>query len=256
MDAVILSDLALGQLIVIGLAAFASAFVSGVAGFGGSFILAVALTPLIGPKSVVPVIAVYALSANLGRVYFYRKEVHWPFAVQFILASLPGLAVGAMFLKWVPEDALLAVFGSVLLVAVPARRLLKRAQFSPGWKTTAAIGFSFGVISGTAVGSGMFVVAALNTFGLQGAALLGTDAVIGIVNAASRVVAFWWLGLLDMRLALAGMLVGAVSIPATWVASLLVRRIGGKLHSAIIETVIILAGLVFLGSALRSASLL
>ncbi|MEM7446528.1 MAG: sulfite exporter TauE/SafE family protein [Pseudomonadota bacterium] len=232
-------------ILVIG-AAFASAFVSGVAGFGGSFILAIALTPIIGPRAVVPVIAVYALSSNLGRIYIFRKDIHWRFAIQFIIASLPGLAVGASLLKWLPEAMLLVVFGIVLMLAVPTRRFLKRRKFEPGWKSTAAIGFVFGAVSGTAVGSGMFVVAALNTFGLHGPILLGTDAVIGIVNAFTRVVAFWWLDLLDLRLAVMGLAVGLVALPATWLASLLVRRIGQALHAQLIEVLIVIAGASFL----------
>jgi len=230
-------------------AAFLSAFVSGVAGFGGSFVLAIVLTPIIGPRAVVPAIAVYALCANIGRVYIYRNDIHWRFAFQFILSSLPGLAVGAAILKTLPENALLGVFGVVLLSAVPLRRLLKRTEFDPGIRTTATIGFVFGAVSGTAVGSGMFVVAALNTFGLHGAALLGTDAVIGITNAFTRVVTFWWLDLLDARLAIMGLAMGAVALPATWLASGLVRRIGQSLHSRIIEAIIVFAGLSFLYGA-------
>ncbi|RMA40670.1 sulfite exporter TauE/SafE family protein [Rhodophyticola porphyridii] len=238
-----------GELLLVAGAAFLSAFVSGVAGFGGSFVLAIVLTPIIGPRAVVPAIAVYALCANVGRVYIYRREIHWRFAFQFILSSLPGLAIGAAILKTLPEFALLAVFGVALLSAVPLRRFLKRTQFEPGISTIVAIGFVFGAASGTAVGSGMFVIAALNTFGLHGAALLGTDAVIGITNAVTRVVTFWWLDLLDARLAIIGLTMGAVALPATWLASGLVRRMDQTLHSRIIEAIIIFAGLSFLVSA-------
>lgn len=239
------------SLLLIGSAAFAAAFVSGFAGFGGSFILAIALTTAVGPKAVVPIIAVYATFANLSRVYIYRNDVNWAFAIQFITASMPGLAIGALFLKWVPETVLLAVFGVVLLGVIPLRRYLKNANFAPTWQTTAVIGFVFGVVSGTAVGSGMFVIAALNSFGLYSAMLLGTDAVIGIVNAVSRVVTFTWLGLLTWPHFLAGLLTGLVSLPATWLASLLVKKVGQKLHTTIIEVVIALAGLSFLVSAIN-----
>jgi len=237
------------DLLLVLVATFASAFVSGIAGFGGSFVLAIALTPLIGPRAVVPTIAVYAFCANLGRVYIYRNSIHWRFAVQFVIASLPGLAIGSWLLKTLPESGLMVVFGVVLLSAVPMRRLLKRISFKPGAATTATIGFVFGAVSGTAVGSGMFVIAALNTFGLHGPMLLGTDATIGITNAFTRVITFWWLGLLDLRLAVMGVTMGAVSLPATWVASLVVRRLGQNLHAQIIEAIILLAGLSFIVSA-------
>lgn len=231
-------------------AAFVSAFVSGVGGFGGSFILAIVLTPLIGPKAVVPLIAVYALCANIGRLFFYRKTINWPFVLQFILASIPGLALGAAFLKLVPETVLLAVFGFVLLSALPIRRYLKKVDFKPSWPTIAVIGFLFGAVSGTAVGSGMFVIAALNTFGLHGVFLMGTDAAIGITNALMRVVTFWSLGLLDAQMMLAGLLMGIASLPASWLASLLVTRMGQKRHSQLIEVIIAVAGACFVAMAL------
>lgn len=238
--------------IIVG-AAFLSAFVSGVGGFGGSFILAIVLTPLIGPKAVVPLIAVYALCANIGRLYFYRRTINWRFVVQFILASIPGLAIGAAFLKLVPEAVLLAVFGAVLLSAIPIRRYLKRVDFSPTWPTIAVIGFVFGAVSGTAVGSGMFVIAALNTFGLHGVVLMGTDAAIGITNALMRVVTFWSIGLLNYQMMLAGLLMGLVSLPASWLASLLVARMGQKRHSQLIEIIIAFAGACFVVMAFLPA---
>jgi uncharacterized membrane protein YfcA len=237
------------EFLLVILATFGAAFVSGIAGFGGSFVLAIALTPVLGPRAVIPAIAVYSLFANLGRLYIYRKSIHWRFSVQFVMASLPGLAFGSWLLKELPEAALLGIFGFVLLSAVPLRRILVRAAFKPDLATTVTIGVVFGAVSGAAVGSGMFVIAALNTFGLHGAVLLGTDAAIGIANAVSRVVAFWWLGLLDVRLTVIGVSLGAVSLPATWLASLVVRHIGQRLHSQIIEAIIVAAGASFLISA-------
>ncbi len=237
-------------LVLILSAGFVAAYVSGIGGFGGSFILAAALTTVTGPKAVVPLIAVYALFANLGRVYIYRKDIHWNFVIRFILASLPGLWLGAQFLKWVPETYLMLLFGLLLIGALPLRRRLKQIQSEPHWGTLAAIGFIFGAVSGTAVGSGMFVIAALNTIGLHGAALLGTDAAIGIANSASRIITFAALGLLDRGTVLVGGLLGAVSIPATWMASLTVRKMGREIHAWIIEAIILCAGLFFLVSAI------
>ena len=253
MDVSLFSAFGATEIALVAVAAFVSAFISGVAGFGGSFILAIALTPIIGPRAVVPTVAVYAVFSNLWRLYIFRKEIHWRFAVQFILASLPGLALGSAMLKSLPEDALLVVFGIVLISAVPVRRLLERSNFEPGLKTTILIGFVFGAVSGTAVGSGMLVIAALNTFGLHGAVLLGTDAAIGIASAVMRVVTFWWLDLLDGRLAAMGLAIGLVALPATWAAGKFVRNLGRKLHAQIIEVIIVLAGAAFLASAVFGA---
>ena len=59
----------------------------------------------------------------------------------------------------------------------------------------AVIGFTFGTVSRSAVGSGMFVIAALNAISLRNANLRGGDAAIRIVNSVSRNTASATLGL-------------------------------------------------------------
>ena len=59
---------------VAALAAGAAA-IGAVGGFGTGVILTAALTPLIGVKQVVPVLAVAGVIINLGRFWFYRGSL-------------------------------------------------------------------------------------------------------------------------------------------------------------------------------------
>ena len=102
-------DAMLLEYAMIAAAAFAGAIVSGLGGFGGSFIIVVVLTPVVGPKAVIPLIAVYAICANLTRVYFYWRTIAWKSAIQFTVASLPGIYLGASFLREIPETHFLGV---------------------------------------------------------------------------------------------------------------------------------------------------
>lgn len=234
----------------IALAAFVAALISGLGGFGGSFIIVIALTPVVGAKSTIPLIAVYAICANLSRVYIYRRTIAWKPAIQFTVASLPGIIVGARFLKQIPEIYFLAFLGTVLILILPARRYLKRTQFRPGLKTMVGLGLFFGFMSGTAAGSGMLVIAFFNSIGLSGPLLLGTDAIIGLANALGRSGAFFGMGLLDLRLILLGVFMGAVTFPASWVASIAVKRMGARIHDVLIEGLIAIAGFTFILRAL------
>jgi len=231
------------NIILIGIAAFASAVVSGLGGFGGAFIIIIALTPIVGPKAVIPLIAVFAVCNNLSRIVIYRKTIEWRLAVHFTLASLPGVYAGARILAWIPERALFGLLGCALLAAIPLRRYLRRRRFRPGPVTITAMGLIFGLVSGTAAGSGMFVIAGLSSVGLQGALLLGTDAAIGIVNAVSRVAAYASLGLLNRELLIGGFLMGVMTLPGAWVASRIVAAMGDRLHSWFIEILIAGGGL-------------
>ena len=211
--------------ILLAVAAFASSLVSGLGGFGGAFILVLVLTPIVGAKSVVPLISIFAVFNNLSRLYIYRRTIRWRLALHFTLASLPGVYVGANFLALIPERAFLVFLGTILLSA-----------------TIAGLGLGFGLVSGAAAGAGMLVVASLSAVGLQGPLLLGTDAAIGIVNAISRAGLYWHLELLNVELAIIGLLLGAFTLPGSWVSSLIVNRLGLSLHTALIECLILGGG--------------
>lgn len=238
------------EYLMIAAAAFAGALVSGLGGFGGSFIIVIVLTPVVGAKAVIPLIAVYAICANISRVFIYWRTIAWRPAIQFTLASLPGIYLGARFLKEIPETAFLGFLGTVLILILPVRRSLKRTSFQPGIKTIVGLGLAFGFMSGTAAGSGMLVIAFFNSIGLSGPLLLGTDAVIGLANALSRSGTFYSMGLLDQRLILLGLFMGLITFPGTWVASRLVRLMGTKVHDQLIEALVAIAGCIFIANAI------
>ena len=236
---------------MIALAAFTASIISGLGGFGGSFIIVIVLTPLVGAKAVIPLIAVYAICANFSRVVIYRKTIAWKPAIQFTLASFPGIFVGARFLKEVPESVFLGFMGGFLILIPLARRYLKTLSFKPGLATVLGLGLLFGFISGTAAGSGMLVIAFFNSIGLSGPLLLGTDAIIGLVNALTRSSTFYTLGLLDQRLIFLGLFMGLITFPGSWIASRVVAWMGTSLHDRFIEVLIVVSGCVFIAMALQ-----
>jgi uncharacterized membrane protein YfcA len=235
---------------IIALAAFAGSLVSGLGGFGGGFIIVIVLTPVVGAKAVVPLIGVYAICGNISRTVIYRNTIAWMPAIQFTLASLPGIYLGARFLKEIPDAVFLGFMGSILILILPARRLIKRTSFQPGLKTILGLGLLFGFMSGAAAGSGMLVIAFLNSVGLSGPLLLGTDAVIGLVNALTRSGTFYGMGLLDRHLILLGLFMGLLTFPGTWLASRLIHRMGTSVHNQLIEALIAISGLIFIAKAL------
>ncbi|MEK9722142.1 MAG: sulfite exporter TauE/SafE family protein [Rhodospirillaceae bacterium] len=242
-------DYAISEIALIAGAAFLASLISGLGGFGGGFIVVIALAPIIGAKAVVPVLSVFSIWSNVARIVFYGRSAQWGLAIRFILASLPGVFLGAKFLAEVPERGFLAFIGGVLIVAVPVRRYLKRHKLEPGLKTIVVAGLIFGFVSGAAAGSGMLVIATLTTLGLQGPVLLGTDAVIGLINSLTRAGTYWTLDLLTPKLATIGALMGLATFPGAWLASLAVRRMGVKLHTLLIEALIVCGGLFFVVKA-------
>ncbi len=231
------------------LAAFLASIVSGLGGFGGGFIIVLFLTPVVGPKAVLPLVAAFSIFGNVSRMFFYWREIQWPLTWQFTLASLPGVYLGAKIFYIMNESFLGVLLGLTLILAVPVRRFLKKREFQYGFKTVVLFGFLFGMISGTAAGSGMFVIAGLSGIGLGGYALLGTDAAIGLINAVARSAAYWSFDALPKEIFIAGILMGLVTFPGTWIASKIVAVMGARLHSQLIEILIIFGGLFLLYQA-------
>lgn len=244
--------LALRDYALIALATFFASLVSGLGGFGGGFIIAVVMTPIVGAKSLVPLMSVFALFSNFSRVLAYRHTIAWSNTAVFLVASTPGVFLGTHFFSWAPERLLLALLGVVLIGCVPLRWILKRRRLNLSGYAVVAVAVLFGFMSGTAVGSGTLAIAALMGTGLQGGNLLGTDATIGLVNSITRVISFRRLGLLSDDIVLAGTLMGIMTLPGTFIAKTIVDRIGLERHTRLIELVVVSGGVIFIGRALIS----
>jgi hypothetical protein len=52
---------------------------------------------------------------------------------------------------------------------------------------------------------------------------------------------------------LSGLMMGALTVPGNWVASKIVSRMGDNIHAKLIEVLIAIGGIWFLGKALLSA---
>ena len=95
----------------------------------------------------------------------------------------------------------------------------------------------------------MIIVSLLLASGLMGPALLGTDAVIGMLTGLVRMAMFGAYELLPLDLLVAGLLTGLVTVPGTWVASCIVKRTDVRIHTIGMEIVIVVGGLSFLWRA-------
>ncbi len=62
-------DLPIFDILAIATVAFVAAIINGLGGVGGGFILGAALTPVVGAKAVIPLVAVFYIFGNLSRLY-------------------------------------------------------------------------------------------------------------------------------------------------------------------------------------------
>jgi uncharacterized membrane protein YfcA len=97
----------------------------------------------------------------------------------------------------------------------------------------------------------VILISLLMAGGVQGAALIATDATISVALGIAKVAVFGGFNRLDASLALAGLLVGLCTAPGAFVARRLLTRIPQRIHTGVMETVVVVGALGFLWRAVR-----
>lgn len=233
-------------------AAFASAILGGIGGFGTGVILTAVLVPLIGVKAVVPVLSLAGVLINLGRWWFYRDHLRARVAAGVLLGALPALLLGTWLYARLDSRPLGALIGALILASIPLRRFLQARSIRIGAAGLVAGGAVFGAANGVASGMGVIMVSLLLGAGLSGTAVLATDAFIAIVIDLVRAAMFGRFSLLDLSGAWLGAAIGLATLPGSWLASWLVRRLNARVHQWMMEVLIASGGLLIIWNSLRS----
>jgi uncharacterized membrane protein YfcA len=231
--------------------ALGAAVVGGVGGFGTGVILAAALTPLIGIKQVVPVLAVAGVIINAGRFWFYRASLDRRMLGILLAASLPFLVLGTWIYSALDARAIGTVLGLVVIATVPARRALLHHKVVLNTAGVAVGAGIFGLASGVATGTGMIQVSVLLGAGLAGPAVLATDALATVALDLCKAALFQRFSLLSEESILVGAVIGVASIPGSAIAAWLVSRIHAHLHVLFMEALILFGGALMLWYAWR-----
>jgi uncharacterized protein len=233
------------QMVLVALAAFSGSVTAGLSGMGGGMLLAVVVSPIVGIHALIPVMTITILFNHIARVSAFRREVNWRIARRVMVSALPLTVLGASVYAVLPARAVAIVLGLFVLIFVPARRLLGDSawQLSPAGLT--GVGGLFGFISGTAFGAGMILIPVLLGMGLSGAALVGTDAVIGLGILITKALTFSTLSVLSTDRVVFGAVIGLFTMPGVYLARWIIKRTSVRVHTAIIELVLILGGASF-----------
>lgn len=244
-----LADVGAAQLALIGAVALAGSILGGLAGYGTGLVVPIFLAPVVGVANIVPVMAVGMIFANASRATAFWRDIHWPHARRVLLAGLPACVAGAYGYTLLQAQWIALLLGVFFIASVPLRRALARA----GWRLEARgvtlAGAGFGVVNGSMTGVGMFLISLLMAAGLQGAAVIGTDAIVSVIMGAAKIVLFGSVARLDLQLALAGVLVGLCTVPGGFIARRLLEAIPMQVHTAVMEAVVLGGGASFLWRA-------
>ncbi len=234
--------LAPGQILAVAGMALFAAIIGGVAGYGTGVLMPLVLVPIVGAEPVVPIITISSLLTNGGRAAAFIRLFDPRRALIVLAAALPTAALGAYAYTLLSSVGASLVIGTMLILSVPLRRLLKRRDVTLGDAGLAASSLGYGLVVGGTVGSGIILLSLLMAGGLEGAAVIATDAVISIVIGIVKLAVFGVAGVVGAQVVAFALLIGGVAFPGAFLAKALVDRMPVHLHTALLDVVVLVGG--------------
>jgi uncharacterized membrane protein YfcA len=245
------ADISLAQLVLVGCVALFASVVGGLAGYGTGALMPLVLVPLIGAEPVVPIIAISSILSNLSRVAAYRRYVDGRRALIVILAAALTTALGAYGYTRLTNAGAALVIGSMLILSVPLRRVAKRRDIRIGDTGLGLGAVGYGIVVGGTSGSGVILLSLLMAAGLEGAAVIATDAVISVATSVIKIFVFGLAGVVTAQVIAFAVLIGAIALPGAFFARSFVERMPVHIHTAILDVAVIAGGGVMISAAVR-----
>ncbi|MBR0897507.1 sulfite exporter TauE/SafE family protein [Bradyrhizobium tropiciagri] len=246
------ADISLLQILLVAAVALFASVIGGLAGYGTGALMPLVLVPMVGAEPVVPIIAISSIFTNSSRFIAFVRFADRRKALIVIAAALLSTALGAYGYTRLTSAGASLVIGTMLILSVPLRRLLRKHSVRIGERGLAAGAVGYGVVVGGTAGSGVILLSLLMAAGLEGAAVVATDAVISLTSAAVKISVFGLTGVITAQVLALALLIGLVAIPGAFLAKAFVERMPVHIHTAILDAAVITGGAVMITSALRA----
>ena len=109
----------------------------------------------------------------------------------------------------------------------------------------------WGFVVGGTSGAGIILLSLLMAVGLEGAAVIATDAAISVIVGIVKIGVFGVFGAVTAKVVAVALLIGVVAFPGAFIAKALVERLPVHVHTAILDAVVLFGGAVMVFGALR-----
>jgi uncharacterized membrane protein YfcA len=247
-----MADVSLAQFALISVTAFSAGIIGGVAGYGTGLLMPLVLVPIIGAQAVVPVISVSALLTNSSRLVAFWKHFDRRKAAIIAVSALPTTFLGAWGFTRLTGAGAAILIGGVLIALVILRRSLKglHGRLDHDRKLAAA-GVGYGLVAGGTSGAGVILLSILMWASLEGAAVVATDAGISLLVGLAKAATFQAFGALPLSSWIIAGLIGLSAAPGAFIAKRLTEQLTIRQHTAILDTVVVVGGLVLIAQGLR-----
>ncbi len=235
---------------VAGLVAVVAGAVAARAGFGIGSLVTPALTPEVGVKVAVALVAIPHAAATVARLWFLRRSIDRHVLLTFGLASAAGGLIGAVLHASLTSPVLGMALGALLVLAgtLELFRLGATVRVPPGWAI--ATGALSGLFGGLVGNQGGIRSAALLRFDLSREALVGTATATALLVDAVRLPVYVVTnGALMLRewptitVLTAGVLAG------TFLGAPILRHVPERIFRRGLAVLLVLVGLALIGAS-------
>ncbi|MGE3244764.1 MAG: TSUP family transporter [Beijerinckiaceae bacterium] len=234
--------------------AFLTAVFHSVSGLAGALFLVILLTPMLGLKTAVPIVAVAVAISNVTRLWVFHKELNIPIFRAIMLTSLPAMFLGAVLFVYMSATVISVCFGLFLLLSIPGRRYFETRGYKAGPREFMMIGPVYGIVSGVTMGAGLLLAPFFLGAGLRRGEIGAMTAAIGIVLNITKTVVFGASPLLTGPLFLIGAILGICTMPGAYAGRWILQRTSIRVHTFLVEGIMIAGALFFLYRAITGAT--
>ncbi|WP_229426647.1 sulfite exporter TauE/SafE family protein [Microvirga alba] len=239
------------QYVLVAVCALSAGTLGGIAGYGTGLLMPLVLTPIVGAEVVVPIIGVSSILTNASRVAAFRKEIDYRRAWLIGALALPTCMLGAYGYTFLSGKGAALVIGTFLILMVPIRLILKRLRTRLAGSGLAAAGAGYGLLVGGTAGSGVVLLSILMAAGLNGRAVVATDAIISLGLGVAKTGAFHAFGALPPSAWIMALIVGLSATPGAFIAKRLTQALPIHIHNAILDAAIICGGVILITHGMR-----
>lgn len=241
------------ELIVIGLAAFATSILSAIAGLGGGIILLVAIVQFFAPTVAIPVHGGIQLVSNGSRAAILRKDIAWRAVGWSLVLLFPASLVGVAVATALPEQVIRLAIGVFVLIVAWRPGLLKwRGADGLPERALVGVGAVSGFLNTTVGASGPVTSPFFKAVTASHTAFVASAAAAQVFAHISKLVAFTIddFAVTD-HLAVIG--VGAVGVTAgSWVGTRFLNKVSEQRLNLVFKVVLTALAIRLVGQAILS----
>lgn len=234
------------ELLLLAAAALLASTLAAVAGFGGAAVLLPVLVAVFGVRDAIPILTVAQLIGNGARVILNRDELDLHVVAWFALGGVPAALLGGLLFASAPLSALTRVLGAFLLLVVAWRHLRPGPPRRLPLRAFAPLGALFSFLSALLGSVGPLMAPFFLAYGLVKGAYIGTEALATVVMHVTKLVAYGGASILSLAAVGIGLALGPIMVAGSFIGKRILDRLPERIFVAIIEVVLVVAGVTFL----------